>query len=83
MLILNVYMPINDDDDGDDDASLEFYHKCLGKLHAYVLDTDAVLATIKAGDFNCSSGSRFYDELGLANFATDNNFVLADCDLRS
>ena len=47
----------------------------IGKLQAYVIDTDAV-HTIIAGDFNCSYRSEFYYEF--ANFANDNNFGLAD-----
>jgi len=71
LLIGNVYMPTN----YGDAASLELYCDCLAKIHAAIVDTDAV-HTIIAGDFNCSPNSRFYTEF--ANFADENNLVTTD-----
>ena len=71
LLIGNVYMPTN----YGDAASLELYCDCLAKIHAAIVDTDAV-HTIIAGDFNCSPNSRFYTEF--ANFADENNLVMTD-----
>ena len=71
LAFFNVYMPTN----YGDDASLELYIECLAKLHALMVDTDAV-HTIIAGDFNCSPGSRFYKEY--VAFAADNNLIKSD-----
>ena len=50
-------------------------HCCLAKIHAAIVDIDAV-HTIIAGDFNCVPNSRFYTEF--ANFADENNLVTTD-----
>lgn len=71
LLLLNVYMPTN----YSDDVSLELYCDCLAKLHALIVDTDAV-HTVIAGDFNCGPSSRFFAEF--VNFAWDNNLVMSD-----
>ena len=71
LLIANVYMPTNY---GDMD-SLELYVDCLSKLHALIIDTNCAHVVI-AGDFNCSSGSRFFDEF--VNFASENKLVMSD-----
>ena len=70
LLLLNVYMPTN----YSDDVSLELYCDCLAKLHALIVDTDAV-HTVIAGDFNCGPSSRFFAEF--VNFAWDNNLVMS------
>jgi hypothetical protein len=69
--LYNVYMPTNY---GDED-SLELYIECLSKLHVLIVDTDAV-HTVIAGDFNCSPGSRFFNDY--ITFAVDNNLILSD-----
>ena len=71
MLVANVYLPTNY---GDLD-SLELYVDCLSKLQALIVDTNTVHVVV-AGDFNCSVGSRFYDEL--SNFVLENNLVVSD-----
>jgi len=71
MLVANVYLPTNY---GDLD-SLELYIDCLSKLQALIVDTNTA-HVIVAGDFNCSVGSRFYNEL--SNFVLDNNLVVSD-----
>ena len=71
--MLNVYMPTN----YGDSESLESYIDCLSKLHAIMVDVDAVHVII-AGDFNCSYGSRFFGEF--ACFATDHGLMLTDLD---
>ena len=45
----------------------------LGKLHAMMHDSDNI-HTLIAGDFNCSPGSRFFDEF--KSFCNDNNMVV-------
>ena len=49
LLLLNVYMPTN----YGDEHSLELYIDCLSKLHALIVDSNAI-HTVIAGDFNCS-----------------------------
>jgi len=71
LLILNVYMPTN----YNDDASFESYLDCLSKLHALILDTE-VIHTLIVGDFNCSSGSKFFPEF--VKFSVDNNLLTSD-----
>ena len=58
LLLITVSMATN----YGDEYSLESYRNCLSKLHALILiaDPDAV-HTIIAGDFNCSSNSRFLE----------------------
>ena len=58
-----------------DDTSLELYIDCLGKLHALLLDSDAIHALI-VGDFNCSPGSKFFPDF--AKFSEDNNLITTD-----
>jgi exonuclease III len=70
-LLLNVYMPTN----YGDDLSLESYIDCLCKLHALILESDAI-HTLIAGDFNCSPGSRFFPEF--SSFAIENNLITSD-----
>ena len=57
-----------------DDSSLE-YVDCLSKVHATVVDSDAVHVLI-VGDFNCSPVSRFFKDF--IEFADDNNFMVSD-----
>lgn len=71
LLILNVYMPTN----YNDDASFESYLDCLSKLHALILDTEAI-HTLIVGDFNCSPGSKFFPEF--VKFSVDNNLLTSD-----
>jgi len=56
LLLITVYMAT----DYEHEYSLESYRDCLRKLHALIADPDAV-HTIIAGDFNCSSNSRFLE----------------------
>ena len=71
VLILCVYMPC---DYGDND-SLENYIECLCELHACIANSDAPHIVL-AGNFNCSTGSRFYNEF--IEFVTDNNLIMSD-----
>ena len=71
LLILNVYMPTN----YSDDASHEAYIDCLSKLHALILDSDAI-HTLIVGDFNCSPGSKFFPDF--SKFSAENNLVASD-----
>jgi exonuclease III len=71
LALFNVYMPTN----YGDECSLELYTECLSKLHVLMVDTDAA-HTVIAGDFNCSPGSRFFNEY--VSFAVDNNLVMSD-----
>lgn len=71
LLILNVYMPTN----YNDDVSLESYIDCLSKLHALILDSDAI-HTLIVGDFNCSTGSKFFPDF--VKFSVDNNLLTSD-----
>ena len=71
ILLLCVYMPTNYGDEN----SRELYMDCLGKLHAMMYDSD-IIHTLIAGDFNCSPGSRFFDEF--KSFCDDNNMVVSD-----
>ena len=71
LLLLNVYMLTN----YGDELSLETYTDCLSQLHVLIVESDA-LHTIIAGDFNCSSGSRFFNDF--TSFARDNNLITTD-----
>lgn len=70
-LLLNVYMPTN----YGDDLSLESYIDCLSQLHVLIVESDAI-HTLIAGDFNCSPGSRFFNDFN--SFASDNNLITTD-----
>ena len=69
LLLANVYMPTN----YGDSESLELYVDCLSRLHALIIDTN-IAHVIIPGDFNCSVGSRFFEEF--SNFALENNLNL-------
>ena len=56
ILILNVYMPT----DYRDNDSLDLYLENCGRISALITECD-VIEVIVLGDFNCSSGSRMYD----------------------
>jgi len=71
LLLLNVYMPTN----YGDEHSLELYIDCLSKLHALIVDSNAI-HTVIAGDFNCSPGSRFFGEF--TQFSIDHGLVTSD-----
>ena len=71
LLILNVCKPTN----YNDDASFESYLDCLNKLHALLLDTEAI-HTLSVGDFNCSPGSKFFPEF--VTFPIDNHLSTSD-----
>jgi len=51
------------------------YLDCVSKLHALIVDSDTINILI-AGDFNCSAGSRFFNDF--SDFVPDNNLVLSD-----
>jgi len=53
---------------------------CLGKLHAMMIDSETI-HTLIAGDFNCSPGSRFFNEF--VSFSDDNNMIMSDINLFS
>ena len=71
LLLANVYMPTN----YGDSESLELYVDCLSRLHALIIDTN-IAHVIIPGDFNCSVGSRFFEEF--SNFALENNLIISD-----
>jgi len=71
LLLINVYMTTN----YNDADSLESYVECLCKVHALIIETNATNVVI-VGDFNCSPGCRFFDELFA--FASEHNFVSSD-----
>ena len=71
LLLLCVYMPTN----YGDYSSYDAYMDCLGKLHAMMVDSETI-HTLIAGDFNCSPGSRFFNEF--ISFSDDNNMITSD-----
>jgi len=71
LLTADVYVPTNY---GNLD-SLELYIDCLAKLNALFIDTNTTHVII-AGDFNCSTGSSFFDEF--CGFALENNLFVSD-----
>jgi len=71
VLIASIYMPT----DYQDLDSLIEYEEVCGKLQCIVSDTNAVHC-ILAGDFQCNSGSRFFDQL--SHLASDCNLTISD-----
>ena len=71
MILLNVYMPTNY---GDID-SMNLYVEYLCKLHSIITDSDAAHILV-AGDFNCCTGSRFYEEF--SDFVDNNCLTISD-----
>jgi len=58
-----------------DNLCLESYIDCLCQLHVLMYESDAI-HTLIVGDYNCSPGSRFFNEF--VSFAGDNNLITTD-----
>ena len=71
LLLVNVYVPTN----YNDDESLQLYINILSQLNSIIIESDTA-HTVIAGDFNCDTGSRFFNEFN--NFTHDNNLILSD-----
>ena len=74
ILILNVYMPT----DYRDNDSLDLYLETCGRISALITECD-VIEVIVLGDFNCSSGSRMYDNF--RDLMRSNKLVCSDMNL--
>jgi hypothetical protein len=71
VLFVNVYMPT---DYGDSDSHDDYSDICA-KIGSLYVDSDAALLAV-LGDFNCSSGSRFFDSF--LHLMQDNHLICAD-----
>ena len=71
VLFVNVYMQT----DYSDSESYDDYSNVCAKIGSLYTDSDAAFLTV-LGDFNCSTGSRFYDSV--LHLMQDNHLLCAD-----